>query len=195
MKRPHPLALILFAALLLLVAWLLNLVALTNPIVEKLPYNGYWRNTELYDREFERLPLTPSILAGILVALLPTLVLHRVLRRTLHIHLFSAMLLSLTVATLLALNFHPRKVPTRVPFGDPTTYIELQYGWPQCAYKDPSDIANLNYSLDSTRWFTPFWLTSSILGNALIALAILSLVLLLSESLLARRNSPREATP
>jgi len=171
MPRPHPLALALFLALILLVTWLMNLVTFTTTLVEKVPYHAYWAH------------IVPSFFIGAVIALLPAFVLHRLLSRSLQIHLLTAILLALSAATLLALNFHAQKIPIQMLQMD-FHYVTLQYGWPACVYNVPNDPTELHFHFES--WLTPVWHPSALLGNLLVALALLSSLTLLSEFLLTR---------
>jgi len=155
MKRPHPLALAVGVAIFVLLVWL-N----TSPFRGELlywqpgitkhhtffgwPFSSFYRE----DDGFDWVVQLPVLLLDVLIALgmlLPAYTLNALLRRTLHVHLTSAIVLSLTAGVLLFWLVR-----------------EAQDAWP----RNPLGI------------------------NTLIALAILSFVLLLSEHLLRRNSTP-----
>jgi len=188
MKFPHPLTIALFLALLLVVAWLNNRVwggvqifATPDPHPLKAPYVSfgwpviYWTESTLNGSMLIQFRAFALSLAGcLLITFIPAFTLNRLLRRTLHIHLPSAVLLMLAAAVLLFLN-------VRIRIDDSWLHATQLQGWPQAF--------NVSGEEGST------WILQSLAANLLVALAILSLALLLSEFLLARRKSPREVTP
>jgi len=212
MTRPHPLALTLFLVLLLTVLWLNNESGIGiqlfdsdfgskfvkeerigNPYVLKGWPFQFW-SLDAYDRLFSFPPAILSALICITLSVLPAYTLHRLLRRTLQIHLASAVLLMLAAATLLTLNL----VPSRSSFSvveEKYEFNVLMYGWPQSTSRVNTGLKTPRHPGMPGFGASEQSYDYAILGNALIALATLSLVLLLSESLLARRKSPREVTP
>jgi len=196
--RPHLLAVALFLALLIATLWLNTVqgagtawteISLPMKSHERPRYFGwpfhFQNRTTFHPGVFYDVrSLVVTVLAGATVILLPAFTLHRLLHRTLHLHLQTAVLLMLAAAALVYLNTK-YIYPKFETFGDlrlPSS-SQLDMGW-------PCGLITHNLRDDSFK-LVPAGLTA----NLLIALAILSLVLLLSEFLLACRSQSREATP
>lgn len=177
MKRPHPFTLAFAVILVALFVW-----------IQSMPRTGYviywqsgitkshvgygWPFCFFFIAKTPPIVQFPPLLLNVAIAFallsVPICVCHYLVRRTLHIHLRTAVLLMLAAALLLFLNMRPQEDPSWIP---PTLY----HGWPAwCVIQNEDGYYDV--------------LRPGIAINTLVALTTLSLVLLLSESLLTRRK-------
>jgi len=173
LKRIHPVAFVLLFTLTITIAWLnvhgwagVSFADSLTPHVNKGWPFVFWAFDSDEDLSFQFLPLALSFLSCAALVALPAYSLHRLLRRTLHVHLQTVVLLMLVAAALLFLNL-------KIRTDDWLTPTQLQ-GWPY---------TNFAAGEDDTVWYL-----HGLVANFLITMAILSSVLLLSEFLLLRRN-------
>lgn len=206
MKRAHPLALAFFLLLFFAVYWLNNESGIGiqlfdsdygskyvkeerigNPYVLKGWPFQFW-SLDAGDRLFSFPPAILSAMTCLTLSVFPAYTLHRLLRRTLQIHLVTAVALTLTASSFLALNLRAETIVLNNPFAtpeQPMRYSYKLYGWPQISAQSRSEFIDAGsgmVSLPDAAWNFPH-----LVGNILIALAILSSVLLLSEFLIRRR--------
>lgn len=109
MTRPHPLALALGGAIFVLLFWLHisphrgEMLYSQSGITKSHTFYGWPFSFCYIDRLDTRIQIPPLLLDGIaaVIMLTPAYTLHALLRRTLHVHLASAIVLSLTASVLL----------------------------------------------------------------------------------------------
>lgn len=181
MKRIHPLTIAFAVVLVAIFLWIQS--------VQQSGYVLYWQHgiTKSHvsygwpvrfiflfnnDTQIQLPPLLLNAVFAFALIAAPVLTSHRLLRHTRHIQLTTAFLLMLTAAALVYFNTkHIRPNASFETFGE--------VGWPSKMF--------------ITTYHGNKLIPSGLAINALVALALLSKVLLLSEFLLHRRNPPNES--